>query len=190
MEEPDEVVRYVIGVLDRLEIPYAVGGSWASIAYGEPRPTLDLDIVADLRERDLPALLSRFPPGEFYVSEEAARDAVVRREEFNVIHPVSGFKIDFFVPANEMERGQLSRTRRYELVPGCEAEVSPPEELILKKLDYHRIGGSEKHLRDVAAMLQVSGDEIDVERITREAGRLDLAELWDAVLRRVAEADN
>ncbi len=188
MDEPDEVVRYVIGVLDRLDVAYAVGGSWASIVYGEPRATMDLDVVADLRERDLPALLSSFPPGEFYLSEEAARDAIRLREEFNVIHPASGFKIDFFVPATELERGQLSRTRRFEVIPDCYAEVSPPEELILKKLDYHRVGGSEKHLRDVAAMLQISGDEIDTERVTAEAERLGLTELWNAVLRRVEEA--
>lgn len=189
MDEPDEVVRYVIGVLDRLDIAYAVGGSWASIVYGEPRATMDLDVVADLRERDLPALLSSFPPGEFYLSEEAVRDAIRFREEFNVIHPASGFKIDFFVPATEMERGQLSRTRRFELVPGCSAEVSPPEELILKKLDYHRIGGSDKHLRDIGSMLRISGDDIDAERVTREAERLGLSELWEAVLRRVEDAD-
>jgi predicted nucleotidyltransferase len=44
MEQAD-VVRFTLDVLDRLGIEYAIVGSFASIAYGEPRFTRDIDIL-------------------------------------------------------------------------------------------------------------------------------------------------
>ncbi len=68
-------------------------------------------------------------------------------------------------------------------LPGLTATFSPPEELILKKLLYYRDGGSAKHLRDVRAMLEISGDQIDVDRVERGAEALDLSEVWTSVSR-------
>jgi hypothetical protein len=39
--------------------------------------------------------------------------------------------------------------------------VAPPEYVIVRKLEYYREGGSEKHLRDIRSMLAVSGDQFD-----------------------------
>ena len=68
-------------------------------------------------------------------------------------------------------------------LPGVTAAFSPPEELILKKLLYHRDGGSEKHMRDIKAMLEISGDEIDMDRVERGAEALGLQEIWSSVSR-------
>ena len=38
---------YVVDALERLDIPYMVVGGFAAIFYGEPRLTLDVDIVAE-----------------------------------------------------------------------------------------------------------------------------------------------
>ncbi len=95
--EPDELLRYVIEALEGIDVPYALAGSIASIAYGEPRSTLDIDLVADLQHQDVARLKGRFPAPEFYLSEEAAAEAVEHRHQFNIIHPASGFKVDVFV---------------------------------------------------------------------------------------------
>ena len=50
---------------------------------------------------------------------------------------------------------------------------------------YYREGGSEKHLRDIAAMLQVSGDEIDTAYVDAWSGKLGLAEQWQMALDRL-----
>ena len=36
--------------------------------------------------------------------------------------------------------------------------LAPAEYVIVRKLEYYREGGSEKHLRDIRSMLAVSGD--------------------------------
>jgi len=180
-----ELLRYVVETLEELEIPYMIGGSQAAVYYGEPRFTRDVDIVAGLGPVQMPALLARFPAPDFYVSGEAAREAVETRGQFNIIHPASGLKIDIFVNRDTpYDRLRLERRRRLPLVPGRDAWFARAEDVILYKLIYYREGQSELHLRDVSGILRVSGDEIDSRYITEWAERLGLGPLWDAVLKR------
>src|SRR5437899_10853478 len=135
-----------------------IGGSQAAVYYGEPRFTRDVDVVAGLGPAQMPALLARFPAPDFYVSGEAAREAVETRGQFNIIHPASGLKIDIFVNrATPSDRLRLERRRRLPLVPGRDAWFARAEDVILYKLIYYRDGQSELHLRDVIGILRVSG---------------------------------
>ena len=178
-----DLLRHLVSVLEDLDLPYALAGSIASMAYGEPRATLDIDVVVRLAPTDLERLEARFPSEEFYLDVEAAAEAIVEGSQFNIIHPSSGLKIDVFVEADEIEHVQIEDRRRLPALPGFTAAFSPPEELILKKLLYHRDGGSEKHLRDIKAMMEISGHEIDVDRVERGAEALGLQEIWSTVSR-------
>jgi len=62
--EPSELLRHLVECLQKLNIRYFITGAIASIAYGEPRLTNDIDIVADISERDIPRLKSCFPKVE------------------------------------------------------------------------------------------------------------------------------
>jgi hypothetical protein len=83
-----------VEVLERLQIPYLVTGAIASIAYGEPRLTNGIDIVADIKRHHIQGLVEAFPSCDFNVSEEAVRAAVRHRGQFNILHPSSGLKVD------------------------------------------------------------------------------------------------
>ena len=178
-----DLLRHLVSVLEELDLPYALAGSIASMAYGEPRATLDIDVVVRLDPADIDRLKTRFPSDEFYLDVEAAGIAIAEGSQFNIIHPSSGLKIDVFVEGDEVEHIQIEDRRRMPALPGLTAAFSPPEELILKKLLYYRDGGSDKHVRDVRAMLEISGDEIDLDRIERGAEALDLGEIWKSVSR-------
>jgi hypothetical protein len=183
-----ELLQYLAETLDRLALPYMIVGSHASIYYGEPRFTQDIDVVVELTASALPRLLEQFPSAEFYVSEEAARDAIGRRGQFNIIHGASGVKIDVFVGQDtEYDRLRLERRQRLPLIPGREACFARPEDVILYKLLYFSHGGSDRHLRDVAGIVAVSGAELDRAYLASWAARLGVAHLWEATRRR-AEA--
>src|SRR4051812_312195 len=96
MEQP-ELFRYTIEALERLGVTYMVVGSLASSTYGEPRSTLDIDIVIDPTAAQLEALCDQFPDDDFYVSREAARAALRDRAQFNVLRSDTGNKIDFMI---------------------------------------------------------------------------------------------
>jgi len=178
----DELLRYLIAALEEVGVPYALGGSIASIAYGEPRATLDIDVVASLDAGNLAEFCARFPPRDFYLNPDTAAIAVRDGTQFNIIHPSSGMKVDVFSDKkDEVARSQIERSQRLPALPGLTAVFSPAEELIVKKLQYFEMGGSDKHLRDVRAMLDISGADIDLERIEEWVSRLGLEEIWEMV---------
>lgn len=182
-----ELVDHAIRVLEELRIPYAVGGSVATLAYGEDRGTRDLDIVILLDEADVPKLLAGFPFPTYYSDLQAAREAVRTGGTFNVVYGRA--KVDFFAAKGFIERNQVQRAKRLRTVGGQMAQVSSPEELIAKKLEYYDDGGSDKHLRDITIMLQSSTIPIDRERIAEYARQLSLSDLWAMVLKRADETN-
>jgi len=167
MPEPD-LIQAFIRPLNRLGVPYAVTGAVASIVYGEPRLTHDIDLVVELQRADAGRLREAFPASEFYCPPpEVLRIEIdrPRRGHFNLIHHESGFKADVYVAGeDELHRWALSRKRRIEF-EGESMWVAPPEYVILRKLEYYREGRSEKHLRDIARILEISGDQVDLRQL-------------------------
>ena len=187
--ESFELLRVALSTAEALNIPHMLVGSLASMRYGEPRLTLDIDIIVDLTFATAERLCLAFPEPDFYVSLPAALEAVRLRKQFNVLHPKSGMKIDFMIARqDEWGKCQIERRRRIELYPGQEAYVAAPEDVILGKLLYYREGQSDKHLRDIAAMLQTSGDEIDRDDVSAWAAKLSVLDIWQAIIARVDSA--
>lgn len=179
----------MVSALERLGLPYFVTGSTVTIFYGEPRFTNDIDVVVDLPASAVADFCRQFPEDELYVSADAARDAVRRHSMFNIIQPSSGLTVDVIVPEpSEFNRGRFGRARRVRAGEGWDAWFSSPEDAILKKMEFHREGGSDKHLRDIASVLRTSGPEIDTAYIERWAGTLGLTDIWRAILQRLREA--
>jgi hypothetical protein len=184
--EPSELLRRFVEVLDRLGIRYLVAGSMATTIYGEPRFTNDIDVVVDLRPEQVDSFCLSFPPTDFYCYREAVVDAIRQRSQFNIIHFESGIKIDVFIPdESEFSRTQLGRGVQTRLGSGFEVRFAAPEDVILKKLEYFKEGGSEKHIRDIAGVLKVQAERIDRQYIADWATRLGLGDTWRDVLQRV-----
>ncbi len=178
-----ELLQYAADTLTRLAVPYLVTGSMASMTHGEARFTNDVDIVADMNLSHVDPLCAAFPSPLYYCSRPAVEDAVRRRSQFNVIQPSSGLKIDFMIPTDdEFNRSRLSRARLILLdESGHQARFASPEDVILKKLEYFREGGSEKHLRDIKGVLSIQGDTIDFDYIERWAPHLNVTKQWNEV---------
>lgn len=79
-----EFLQMVVGVLERLGIPYLVTDSVAAMAFGEPRLTNDIDIVAAIDETLVKDLVMSFPPDEFYVSQGSDERARLDRLKFRI----------------------------------------------------------------------------------------------------------
>ena len=184
-----DLLRHVIGVLEGMDLTYMVVGSFASGSYGEPRLTRDIDIVIGLSSEDVARLCQAFPAPDYYVSLNAAIQAARDGGQFNVIHPVSGNKIDFMIArADPWGKAQVSRRRRIRMLPDLETWAAAPEDIILAKMEYYREGGSEKHLRDISGILRVSTDDVDKAYVEQWADRLGLTDIWQAILRRLDTA--
>ncbi len=186
---PYELLERIVGVLTRLDISYLVTGSVGAMAYGEPRLTNDIDIVAAIEQRHVPALVAAFPEPEFYISAEMIVDAIRHRTQFNIIHPASGLKVDVIVrKETAFDRSRFSRVRRIKPAESYVANFAAPEDIIIMKMQYYREGGSEKHLRDIAGILKISRDQVDTAYIADWARRLGVTDIWETILRRVGES--
>lgn len=185
---PLELLRKVVEEFERLRISYLVTGAVASMAYGEPRLTNDIDIVAAIEEGHIKGLIKAFPADEFFISEEMVRDAIFQQGQFNIIHPASGLKVDVIIKQNTpFDKSRFSRARRIYPSESYQANFAAPEDVIIKKMEYYKEGGSEKHLRDITGILKISGDMVDRDYISDWAERLGLNEIWDAVQKRLGE---
>lgn len=181
MPEPEPFLVFV-RKLNELGVPFMVTGSVAALLYGEPRVTHDVDIVIDLSGlHALERLEQLFPLDTFYCPPvEVLRHEVSRRQRghANLIERASGLKADLYL-ANEdgLALAGLDR-RRFVDVAGVNVPVAPPEYVIVRKLEFFREGGAEKHLRDIRGILRVSGELVDRSWLAAWVRRLGLEALW------------
>ncbi len=187
--EPFELLKIVADVCERLGVRYLTVGSLATIAFGEPRFTNDIDIVLDLHADQVDEFCRAFSGPEYYLSRAAVEAAVARHAQFNIIHTTAGLKVDCFIPDHSpLSASRLSRAVRKRVRPDFEAVFASPEDVILKKLEYYRLGESEKHLKDIEGVLAVCGDQIDRTYIATWCQQLGLSDAWQLVLSRQNQA--
>ena len=183
MPEPD-LIELFVRPLERLEIRYLVSGSVAAMLYGEPRVTHDIDFVVSLRDRDILRLPEAYPAAEFYLPEKEellTELARVQKGHFNVIHPETGLKADFYLTQrDELDAWAFRNVREYK-IDGTHIRLAPPEYVIVRKLEYYREGGAEKHLRDIRAMFAVSSEQLDQTVLSEWIQRRGLEAEWKQV---------
>jgi hypothetical protein len=181
-----ELLELVVVTFERLRIPYLITGSVASMAYGEPRLTNDIDLVAGIESQHIAALVEAFPAPTFFLSDEAIRAAIAHQTQCNIIHPASGLKVDVIVRRDTpFDRSRFARARTLRPTESYPAAFASAEDVIIKKMEYYKEGGSEKHLRDITGMLTISGSEIDQHYIGEWADRLGLRSIWDSIQARI-----
>ena len=175
---------YVISVFNRLKIPYMVVGGFAAIFYGEPRLTIDVDIVADIWMVHVPAFVQAFPIPDYYVSEDGIRDSITRCYPFNVIQPSTGAKVDI-VPMPPDPFTRLAFQRRQQLdydEAGQTASFITAEDIIIAKLIAYRETMSDKHFRDARGVLLLQWDTIDLGAVRRGAQGADVEQYLEQLL--------
>lgn len=184
---PTDLMIAVAQVLSARRARYFVSGSLASMQYGEIRNTQDVDIVADLSGGDAVSLLERFKEPEFYLRRDAVLDALERSTQFNIIDTTTNFKADIMVAkGSRYNESRFFRARAFQVRPGVTVMFAAPEDVILKKLEFYRDGASDKHLRDIASMIKVSGDTFDRNYLDAWAIDLNVNDLWHEVKTRLA----
>jgi hypothetical protein len=173
--------RVVIRVLERLEIPYAVGGSMASSIHGTPRGTQDSDITVLPFLDKLDPFVSSFP-SHFHIDPVSIRDAHARHASFNIIDTMTGFKSDLFVAApGSFAQQALSRRQPVVLddAPNEPLQVVTAEDIMLLKLQWYRLGNevSDRQWNDVLGVIAAQRDRLDLPYLEHWATHLTVHDL-------------
>lgn len=173
-----EVFIQVLKTLKNNDIQYMIVGSLAAMVYGDPRLTRDMDLVVEISPNEAEKLEKLFPLEQYYCPPlEVLKSEIIHRGQFNLIHQDSGLKIDIMLrkqTAHAIE--EFGRRREVELWNGFEAFLASPEDIIVKKLDFYRMGGSEKHLTDIRGI--VAETNLDQDYLNTWIQRLGLTSEW------------
>jgi len=183
MKSPDifQVTLKVLEVFEKLNIPYYIGGSLASSAFGVPRATLDVDLVADIRPEDA-TVISQLLDDEFFIDVDMILKAIQDRSSFNIIHLETMFKIDIFI-LKERAFDQMAFSRRVQKSLSEESSrkfiFATPEDIILNKLEWYQAGGnvSDRQWNDIIGVLKVQGRQLDFAYLRRWANKLGISSL-------------
>ncbi|MGI8658770.1 MAG: hypothetical protein ACR2K4_08425 [Candidatus Limnocylindria bacterium] len=169
-------------IADRLEkagIPYMVVGSVAGSLHGEPRTTIDIDLVVDPSADSLRRFVDSLPASDYYVDLNAAIEAFERRTSFNVIEHSTGWKADLMIRRDRpFSRTEFDRRIQIPLY-GRQTPVATAEDTVIAKLEWAKAGESERQLRDVARILAISGASLDGVYLAEWIKALDLGAQWD-----------
>ncbi len=181
MSATADLRRVILSPLSRSGLPYMITGSVAAIAYGEPRMTNDVDVVLWLGAGQSERLLAVFNEPAYYVPPTEILEQEVARSRFghfNIVHRETALRADVYLAGSDPLHAWAFPRRRPEDVKGDTLWFAPLEYVIVRKLEYFGESGSDRHLRDIAGMLRVSGVAIDtaaLEGLVRERG---LEGLW------------
>jgi hypothetical protein len=186
LTEPIAVTMKVVDVLETLGIPYFIGGSMATAVHGVARATMDVDLVADLESRQIGPLIVSLGE-DFFADEQMIRSAVKRGISFNLIHKATMFKVDIFPSKNRpFEQSQFKRRVAYTLADDLKetAYVASPEDNILAKLEWYRLGGevSDRQWQDILNVIKIQGDRLDRAYLEKWANQLEVSDLLQRAL--------
>lgn len=182
-EFPNLISLFVVP-LNEIGITYMITGSLAAGTYGEPRLTNDVDLVIVLSEAEAIKLHSAFPANDFYVPPLEVIQTELNRPEhghFNLIHQASAYKADIYLAGNDTLHEWALERRKQILIDGVTVWMAPPQYVIIRKLQFFRDGGSQKHLTDIKAMLAVLGDHMDMRDLQGQVDQYNLQTQWDMV---------
>lgn len=186
----------ILQTLERIGAPYMVIGGFAATLYGITRATYDIDIVVDLKEQHILALVAAYPALRYYADPEQMRSSIRMGIPFNIIDGKRGEKADLSPLTRDSLYRRVFGRRMRQRIAWEEAEpfdiwCARPDDVIYGKLLAWKEGRSLKHQSDIYDMLvfyylgaapELAGT-LDETYLDTQAAALgpDVATFWQAV---------
>jgi hypothetical protein len=187
----EDFVHQVIEALDAAGIDYLIGGAVAAWAWGEPRATLDLDLVVNIPMQAVNQLSKELAKRQMFVPAEIIMDNLLEYRSdlpINAIHSHSGYKADLYPlrEGDELRASALERRQQIDLgEPLGVVYLHSPEDLIIYKLWYYSLSQQTKHIRDITSIVLSLAEELDYDYIKEWADKKGLTGIWEHLLSKI-----
>lgn len=181
----EDFITLILQALQAAGIEYLIGGAVAVWAWGEPRSTLDVDLVVNIPLESVGKLSHELAVRDFLVPAEIILENILEERTdlpINAIHMYSGYKADLYPvrAGDELRASAFTRRQRIDLgEPLGEIYLHSPEDLIIYKLWYYSLSQQTKHLRDITSIVLTLGDELDEDYISFWVNKKGLTSLWE-----------
>lgn len=186
MTDQNELLHQVALLLERVGIAYMVSGSVGSSFHGHPRATNDTDIVIDPTREQLLSFVELLGP-DYYVSQEAAMQALTQRTMFNVIDINSGTKMDLIIRKDRpFSKEEFKRRVRTNLA-GTDLYILSPEDSILSKLEWSQGRKSDTQFKDALGVMMVQKNKLDFEYLKKWAAELGVQKALEQLIQQAGK---
>jgi hypothetical protein len=186
-----DFVRLVIQALEAADVQYMIGGAVAAWAWGEPRATLDLDVVVNIPIESVSRLSKELEVRDMLVPADIILDNILETRAdlpINAIHLYSGYKADLYPlrDGDDLRASAFERRRKIDLgEPLGAVYLHSPEDLIIYKLLYFSLSQQTKHIRDITSIVLTLGEELDFPYIEFWVDKKGLTSLWAELLTKI-----
>ncbi|MBU2577952.1 nucleotidyl transferase AbiEii/AbiGii toxin family protein, partial [Patescibacteria group bacterium] len=170
--------KKITSFLEINKISYMITGAWSVIYYGRPRASHDIDFVVEINKEDIEKIISAIKQlsDDFLVPIDDIKEAIIRKDMFNVVHLPSMLKLDFWLLTDEpFDRSRFLRRQKVKILNQL-MYVSSPEDTIIQKLRWYRESKIEKHLVDAAFVYQIQKENLDKRYFNSWIEKLELGE--------------
>ncbi len=157
MTTAGELVHRVVDVLDALNIPFMVVGSFSSNVYGIPRSTKDADFVIQLGNQSIAGIASALGDN-FTLDSQLAFDSVTGTTAYRFRHRHSPFMVELFAFGSDPHDQARFQRRVQETIEGRPVFVPTAEDVIVTKLRWNR----RKDIDDILGIIGVRGERLDL----------------------------
>ena len=181
----DITTKKVVEILQKTDKPFAFTGGLAAIAYGDPQMDGNIEVIIKINpwERDFANTLKDLLDEDFFFSIEGCREAIDEQSMFQAIDKETMFKVDFHL--SDIVPDSLERRRDEKIMTGQTVPMVTPEDSILSKLAWIKLGSGRSH-KDVVAILRVQ-ENLDNDYLERTAEQLGVKAILEE-LREIAES--
>ncbi len=179
----EDVLKEVVGNLEKLGVPYALTGGIAVSFYGKPRSTHDFDIIVQISSGhgSVKKLFSAFEK-DFYISEEGIIDAVLHKTMFNIIHHETGLKIDLWIlKEDDYDKEAFAKRKKIKAL-GMDLFILSAEDMVLGKLQWYKVSEIDKHFDDVKGIYEIQKDNLDKDYLKKWAIKLSVNDLLSKII--------
>jgi len=167
----EEFFKLVIQCLRETGIQYVVVGGIASIVWGRPRTTNDVDVIIKATRSEISSLADFLEKKGFvYGTKDIAR-ALEEKSIATILHEDFPYKMDIKGIYEALDERSLYNRLSLRIF-NLEAYIEKPEDLIIAKLRY----GSTMDFEDAKAILIRQNEKLDYEYLENIAKQEDLEE--------------
>ncbi|MDI9430898.1 MAG: hypothetical protein QM570_04175 [Planctomycetota bacterium] len=175
MSTQQEFLLRLTRLLGEAGIPYMTTGSTSSSIHGCPRATQDVDIVIDSTHDQLDSFITLLGQ-DYYVSRDAASEALRRRGMFNVIGLDGGWKADLIIRRDRPFSHEEFRRRHRIEVMGQVLWIAASEDIILSKLEWMKGRDSDIQYSDALGIAIAQWGNLDLAYLKKWAVELGVEE--------------